>query len=48
MNSIYSQNALLVAMLSVPGCVYMLESVFFLNAEVYGVSDSVGGKISSS
>ena len=30
----------LVAMLDVLGCVYMLESVFFLNVEVFGVSDS--------
>ena len=33
-------------MLAVPGCVYMLDSVFFLNAEVFGVSDSLGEKIS--
>ena len=37
---------LLVAMFAVPGCVYMLESVFFLNAEVCVVSDSLGEKIS--
>ena len=30
---------LLVAMLAVSGCVYMLESVFFLNVEVFGVND---------
>ena len=30
---------LLVAMFAVPGCVYMLESVFFLNVEVFGVND---------
>ena len=34
------------AMLAVPGCVYMLDSVFFLNAEVFGVGDSLGEKIS--
>ena len=37
---------LLVAMFAVPGCVYMLDSVFVLNAEVFGVSDSLGEKIS--
>ena len=30
---------LLVAMFAVPGCVYMLEIVFFLNVEVFGVHD---------
>ena len=37
---------LLVAMFAVSGCVYMLESVFFLNVEVFGVNDSVGERIS--
>ena len=32
----------LVAMFAVPGCVYMLDSVFFLNVEVFGVSDFLG------
>ena len=36
---------LLVAMFAVGGCVYMLESVFFLNVEVFGVKDSVGERI---
>ena len=36
---------LLVAMFAVAGCVYMLESVFFLNVEVFGVTDSVGERI---
>ena len=36
---------LLVAMFAVAGCVYMLESVFFLNIEVFGVSDSLGERI---
>ena len=36
---------LLVAMFAVPGCVYMLESVFFLNVEVFGVNDSLGERI---
>ena len=36
---------LLVAMLTVPGCVYVLESVFFLNVEVFGVNDSLGERI---
>ena len=38
---------LLVAMFAVGGCVYMLamESVFFLNVEVFGVNDSVGERI---
>ena len=36
---------LLVALFAVAGCVYMLESVFFLNVEVFGVNDSVGGRI---
>ena len=36
---------LLVAMFAVAGCVYMLESVFFLNVEVFGVNDSVGERI---
>ena len=31
---------LLAAMFSVAGSVYMLESVFVLNVEVFGVSDS--------
>ena len=30
---------LLVAMFVVTGCVDMLESVFFLNVEVFGVND---------
>ena len=29
-------------MFAVPGCVNMLESVFFLNVEVFCVSDSLG------
>ena len=37
----------LVAILAVPGCVYMLESVSFLNVEVFGVSDSLGERILS-
>ena len=36
---------LLVAMLAVPGCAYMLESVFFLNVAVFGVSDSLAERI---
>ena len=36
---------LLVAMFAVAECVYMLESVFFLNVEVFGVDDSVGERI---
>ena len=36
---------LLVAMFAVGGCVYMVESVFFLNVEVFGVNDSVGKRI---
>ena len=32
-------------MCAVPGCVYMLESVFFLNIEALGVSDFVGERI---
>ena len=36
---------LLVAMFAVAGCVYMLESVSFLNVEVFGVTDSVGERI---
>ena len=36
---------LLVDMFAVAGCVYMLESVFFLNDEVFGVNDSVGERI---
>ena len=36
---------LLVAMFAVAGCVYMLESVFFLNVEVFGVNDSLGERI---
>ena len=39
------KKTLLVAMLAVPGCVYMLESVFFLNVEAFGVSDSFGERI---
>ena len=35
----------LVAMFAVPGCVYMPESVFILNVEVFGVSDSLGERI---
>ena len=35
----------LVAMFAVAGCVYMLEGVFFLNVEVFGVNDSVGERI---
>ena len=35
----------LVATFAVAGCVYMLESVFFLNVEVFGVSDSLGKRI---
>ena len=30
-----------VAMFAVAGCVYVLESVFFSNVEVFGVSDSL-------
>ena len=37
---------LLVALFAVPGGVYMLQSVFLLNAEVYCVSNSLGEKIS--
>ena len=37
---------LLVAMFAVAGCVYKLKSVFFfLNFEVFGVSDSFGERI---
>ena len=36
---------LLVAMFAAAGCVYMLESVFFLNVEVFGVNDSVSERI---
>ena len=36
---------LLVPMFAVAGCVNMLESVFFLNIEVFGVTDSVGERI---
>ena len=36
---------LLVAMFAVARCVYMLESVFFLNVGVFGVGDSLGGTI---
>ena len=36
---------LLVVMFAVAGCVYMLESVFFLNVEVFGVSGSLGERI---
>ena len=35
----------LVAIFAVPGCVYMLESVFFLNVEVFCVSDFLGERI---
>ena len=36
---------LLVALFAVAGCVYMLESVFFLNVEVFGVNDSLGERV---
>ena len=36
---------LLVAMFAVAVCVYMLQSVFFLNVEVFGVNDSLGERI---
>ena len=36
---------LLVAMFAVAGCLYMLGGVFFLNVEVFGVSDSLGKRI---
>ena len=36
---------LLVVMLAVPGCVYLLESVFFVIVEVFGVSNSLGERI---
>ena len=36
---------LLVAMFAVAGCVYMLESVFFLNVEAFDVSDSLVERI---
>ena len=36
---------LLVAIFAVAGCVYMLESVFVLNVEMFGVSDSFGERI---
>ena len=36
---------LLVVMFAVAGCVYMPESVFFLNVEVFGVSDTLGETI---
>ena len=36
---------LLVAMLAVRGCVYMMESVFFLNVKAFGVSDSLRERI---
>ena len=36
---------LLAAMFAVAGRVNMLESVFFLNVEVFGVTDSVGERI---
>ena len=42
----FHKMTLLVAMFAVPGGVYMLNSRFFLNAEVFGVSDSLGEKIS--
>ena len=35
----------LVAMFVVPGCVQMLESAFFLNFELFGVSDLPGERI---
>ena len=34
-----------VAMFAVAGCVYMLESVFFLNVEVFGVNVCLGERI---
>ena len=43
-NSIYSQNDF-VSLFVVAGCVYMLESVLFLNVRVFGVNDSVGERI---
>ena len=43
--TIYSQNDLLVTMFVVAGCFYMLESVFFLNVVVFGISDSIGERI---
>ena len=39
------KTTLLVAIFGVPGCVYTLESVFFLNVVVFGVSDSLGERI---
>ena len=36
---------LLVAMFAASGCVYMLESVFFFNVEVFGVNDSDSERI---
>ena len=39
---------LLVAMLALPGCVYMMESVFFLIVEAFGAIPSVKGFISFS
>ena len=32
-------------MSAVAGCFYMLENVFFLNVEVFGVSDTLGEMI---
>ena len=32
-------------MFAVARCVYMLESVFFLKVEIFGVSDSLGERI---
>ena len=34
-----------VAMFAVPGCAWMLESVFFLNFKPFGVGDSLGERI---
>ena len=36
---------LLVAMFAVAGCVYMLDSLFFLSVDGFGVSDSLGERI---
>ena len=40
-NSIHSLNDFINGYVAVAGCVYMLESVFFLNVEGFGVSDSL-------
>ena len=32
-------------MFAIPGCLDMLESVFFLNFELFGASDSLGERI---